>query len=179
MTALLIIVAVAVFVWVTILWGAMFSKAWNTGSTETASIEESELAELAAQKRLALSNIKELDLDYETGKLSERDYKRLRADASSEALVVMKALEAVEGQLRYGKQIAADLDNLAVGRVAPSHVRPAAPARDDSATALAALRRELAQEGAQCPACQHRMGLADKFCPECGHRVGAREEVPA
>ncbi len=56
---------------------------------------------LNGKKATILDNIKELDFDYEMGKLSEDDYAGLRADYLHEAQGVVKAIE----QLRIREEI--------------------------------------------------------------------------
>lgn len=51
---------------------------------------------LNAKKALVLENIKELDFEYEMGKLSDEDYSKLRQDYLGEAQDVVKALDELQ-----------------------------------------------------------------------------------
>lgn len=53
---------------------------------------------LKDEKASIILALKELDFDYETGKLSKQDYKELRDKYESRAIEVMKVLEDVEKQ---------------------------------------------------------------------------------
>jgi len=52
--------------------------------------------ELKARKDLALSAIKELEFDFQTGKLSPEDYSSLRSRYEAEAVEAMKALDGIQ-----------------------------------------------------------------------------------
>jgi hypothetical protein len=50
-----------------------------------------------ARKRVALTELKEIEYDYLGGKLDEADYRDLRERISREALAAMRAVDAVHG----------------------------------------------------------------------------------
>ncbi len=56
----------------------------------------SRVEELKARKGLALSAIKELEFDYQTGKLSPEDYGSLRSRYEGEAVESMKLLDGLQ-----------------------------------------------------------------------------------
>lgn len=56
------------------------------------------LRNLRERKNLLVLALKELDFDYETGKLSKDDYKGLRDKYETQAVAVMKELEGAEAQ---------------------------------------------------------------------------------
>ena len=58
--------------------------------------EGNELRELRERKASFLLALRELDFDYETGKLSAEDYKDLRDKYQTEAVRILKELEIVE-----------------------------------------------------------------------------------
>lgn len=151
------------------------------GNTEAAAIEEHELVELANQKRIALSNLKEMELDYETGKVTERDYKRLRRTILNETVQIMERLDAVRASLKYGLQIEQDLaetERLAPAPlVAPSKPNEVAPQRSaadaPAPSTLKALRSQLAESGVQCGSCSEWLLGSERFCPSCGSEQAA------
>ena len=55
-----------------------------------------ELQELETEKARLLGEIHDLELDYQTGKLSDEDYQALDARFKSRAVAVMKEIEARE-----------------------------------------------------------------------------------
>ncbi len=58
--------------------------------------EVRQLNHLNAKKATILDNIKELDFDYEMGKLSDDDHSALRADCLREAQEVVQAVEQLK-----------------------------------------------------------------------------------
>lgn len=52
--------------------------------------------ELHARKLLALTAIKELEFDYQTGKLSPEDYESLKSRYESDAIEAMKGLDGLQ-----------------------------------------------------------------------------------
>jgi len=55
-----------------------------------------ELQELEVEKARLLGEIHDLELDFQTGKLSDDDYRALEAQLKSRAVVVLKEIEARE-----------------------------------------------------------------------------------
>ena len=85
---LALVVLVAGLVWVGLPLLQERSETGEAGVSETR-------AALAARRHEVLEEISDLDLDYETGKLSEEDYRALRADARGRAAEVLQALDAL------------------------------------------------------------------------------------
>src|SRR5436189_3501872 len=63
---------------------------------ESAIIEETEWDLLLRKKEVILGNIQDLDFEYKCGKLSEEDYKHVRAEMSSEAAAVLRKIDEIE-----------------------------------------------------------------------------------
>ncbi len=59
-------------------------------------VEEAEGSKLLADKERQLADIRELDMDYATGKLTEEDYRNLRAHSLAETAATMQALDEAE-----------------------------------------------------------------------------------
>jgi hypothetical protein len=57
-----------------------------------------ELQELEAEKARLLGEIHDLDLDFQTGKLSDDDHRTLEAQLKSRAVVVLKEIDAREAR---------------------------------------------------------------------------------
>jgi hypothetical protein len=55
-----------------------------------------ELQELEVEKARLLGEIHDLELDFQTGKLSDDDYRAMEAQLKSRAVVVLKEIEARE-----------------------------------------------------------------------------------
>jgi len=111
---------------------------------ESAIIEETEWDLLQRKKEVILGNIQDLDFEYKCGKLSEEDYKKIRAEMNAEAAVVFQEVENLES--------AADLDAL---------IRREISARKSKATTVTA----------NCSSCGARNPTTNKFCAECGAKL--------
>jgi flagellar biosynthesis/type III secretory pathway M-ring protein FliF/YscJ len=55
--------------------------------------EDDELTEAQAARRVALLALRDVEYDYHTGKLDEKDYREVKRQLSAEALAAMSALE--------------------------------------------------------------------------------------
>ena len=62
-----------------------------------------ELQELEAEKERLLGEIHDLELDWQTGKLSEDDYRAIEAGLKTRAVEVLKEIEAREPKVREPK----------------------------------------------------------------------------
>ena len=62
-----------------------------------------ELRDLEAEKARLLGEIHDLELDWQTGKLSEEDYRELEAGLKSRAVGVMAEIEDRSGAVRPGR----------------------------------------------------------------------------
>jgi hypothetical protein len=109
---------------------------------ESTIIEETEWDLLQRKKEVILGNIQDLDFEYKCGKLSEGDYKKIRAEMNAEAAMVFQEIEKIESS--------ADLDAL---------IRREVSARKDKSA------------GPTCPSCGVKNPTANKFCADCGAKL--------
>lgn len=104
-----------------------------------------------ARKRVALSELKELEYDYLGGKLDEADYRELRARLSREALAAVRAAESAAA-------------------------RPAGGAGQGSGTASTPQEGAAAFAAPDGAAAAHACGFVNppgsRFCAGCGARLG-------
>ena len=122
--------------------GPLFRK---DQSLESAIIEETEWDLLQRKKEVVLSNIQDLDFEFKCGKLSEEDYRQVRAEMSGEAASVFHQIEVIE--------TSQDLDAL---------IRREVTARR---------AKTIAAQQHTCPACGFQNPNANKFCAECGVKL--------
>src|SRR5215510_12916069 len=113
---------------------------------ESTIIEETEWDLLQRKKEVVLGNIQDLDFEYKCGKLSEEDYRKIRAEMSAEAAVVFQEIENIES--------AADLDAL---------IRREISARKS--------KSKTAARTVVCPSCDSANPATNKFCAECGAKL--------
>jgi len=69
----------------------------RSGLPADQSLDESQLRELAYQRDVTLKTLRDLDFDYQLGKLSEEDYQTLRARYAAQGVVILQQLDAAAG----------------------------------------------------------------------------------
>ena len=123
--------------------------------------EDAKEAALLACKQRQLADIRELDLDLATGKLTEQDHRELRARSIAEAAAAMKALDEARESLASHESEPAPQD----GRVSVTD--------DELERAIAARKRALGAFA--CPDCGAASDPTDHFCRSCGAEVNAAQ----
>lgn len=129
------------------------------------------LEELVSQRDAMYAAIKDLENEYATGKLSETDYRSLRAKYEAKAVALLQDLDRVVATLPRAE--ADDVIEREVARwrrgatkestrTCPQCSAPYA-AEDVFCTKCGAALR-----GARCPTCGMRAAVGDKFCRQCG-----------
>ncbi|MDQ3729406.1 MAG: hypothetical protein M3355_07420 [Actinomycetota bacterium] len=90
--ALFVIAAVALFV----------SIPFRPGAKDAdARIEDPERAELEARKESKYREIRDAELDREQGKLSQADWARIDSELRSEAIEILRDIDALEARPRH------------------------------------------------------------------------------
>ena len=113
---------------------------------ESTIMEETVWDLLQRKKEVVLGNIQDLDFEYKCGKLSEEDYKHVRAEMSGEFAAVLQEIDQIESSQ--------DLDALIRREIDARRKQSSAPAKERV-----------------CPTCHSRNPVANKFCAECGARL--------
>ncbi len=110
--------------------------------------EEAEPSEtLEARERAAVVEaIRDLDHDFETGKVDDDDYALLRGELRAKAVALLRA-ERDHTQRRAERDPSPH-------RAESDPAQPRAP--------------EPAQEAPSCPGCRHPLRAGDRFCSQCG-----------
>jgi hypothetical protein len=119
---------------------------------ESAILEETEWDLVQRKKEVVLGNIQDLDFEYKCGKLSDDDYKGVRAEMAQEFADVLRQIDEIESSQ--------DLDALIRRELAVrkgKHPTPVTSSREAST--------------AQCPSCSYKNPTTNKFCAECGARL--------
>jgi hypothetical protein len=92
----LLLSLVALWVLLAAIWAALWPL---FGGRRAAQPEmEVERQELEAEKARLLQEIHELELDYQTGKLSDEDYRAIEARLKGKAVEAMQRIEGLEGR---------------------------------------------------------------------------------
>jgi len=114
-------------------------------SLESAIIEETEWDLLLRKKEILLGNIQDLDFEFKCGKLSDADYKQVRAEMTSDVAVVLEHIDKLEKSL--------DLDTL---------IRRETDARKGDTKS---------KNQTFCGSCGAKNPPSNKFCSECGTQL--------
>jgi hypothetical protein len=117
---------------------------------EAAVLEETEWDLIERRKEVVLGNIQDLDFEYKCRKLSDDDYRRLRAELAAELAGIYEKIDSIEQSQ--------DLDALIRTEVARRRQAP------DTETA--------GVDSVACTRCGHVNVASSKFCGECGSRLG-------
>ncbi len=111
-----------------------------------------EITEAEARTAAALKALRDVEYDYHTGKLDDRDYESLRGELTAEAVAALRDEEADAG------------DRPALQTATP----------DTESIEREILRvREQFRAGTACGECGHRNPDGSRFCAACGRRVRA------
>ena len=106
-------------------------------------------------KGVALSALKEIEFDRETGKLSDADYEFLKAKYTGQALDALRAEKAAV--------VVGDVEAMIAARVRTLRSAAAAPPPTHAADA--------ADNAVACPTCGPRPEPDALFCSTCGNRL--------
>jgi len=172
MTQVLLGLAVGVFLIAAYRFFSVSADAFVLGVEFDDDGAERQIVELANRKRLALANLVETKLDFDTGKIAKVDYERIREIEREEAFELMSLLDEASTSFPYSDQLARDVETL---EVADSHVRRARVILDDAdsqagqASEAARLRQRLRESVGECSKCQAPYEASDAFCRSCGN----------
>lgn len=127
-----------------------------------------DLDELYAKRDAIYEAIKELELDYQVGKLSEEDYKRFSARLKREAAEILRRIdEYPKRQAHIRERLEARVQELKAALGGASPARPAPAFATEPAVAATA---ETAGPKF-CTQCGAPLRPTDRFCSQCGAPV--------
>lgn len=111
-----------------------------------------ELESLRLYKETLYTAIRDLDFDFQTGKVERRDYEPLRRQLESEALHVLRQLDALDPLARLEQELEQRIAQLR--RQRPAGEEPAAAARD-------------------CHGCGMPLAGDERYCSACGQALAS------
>jgi hypothetical protein len=172
MIALALVVAVAAYV----------AAPLTSRSRMMIAPEESPRERLLAERTTVLVAIRDLDFDFQTGKLLETDYRGLREKYAARGVEILKELDALPDggrKLEVRGQKSADRDEIEAAVGARRKVKSQVAGRkeeDDIEAAVRARHQSQAQvrnqkseiRNLKCPSCGRPIDSTDKFCAKCG-----------
>ncbi len=159
--ALMIVAAVAIVVW------PYFNPVSDPDIVPSGS--NPALENLVTQRDATYAAIKDLEFDHTMGKLSDSDYKGMRAKYETKAVAILQELDGLKkAQPRRGtsaettESIEQEVQKLRRGAKCPQCGAPYAADDVFCAKCGTALR------GIRCPRCGTRAAVGDRFCARCG-----------
>ncbi|MBI5652077.1 MAG: zinc ribbon domain-containing protein [Chloroflexi bacterium] len=129
---------------------------------------------LTAQREAAYDALRDLDFDYQLGKLSQSDYAALREKYKTRAALILQQIDAtgngadadaqIEEQIAQMRRAKSDVieTEIARRRAAKSIAK-----QDDIETEIA--RRRAAKSKLLCANCGTPYRVGDQFCAKCGN----------
>lgn len=165
--ALIIVAAIAIVAY-------PFFKPSSGRGAAFGSASDPMLEGLVGQRDAMYSAIKDLENDHALDKLSDADYRSLRAKYEAKAVAILQELDHV-----VGSHPRAARDDDAVEREIARLRRAAAPAErgalkcgkcgtPHAAEDVFCAKCGASLRGARCPSCGKRAAVGDKFCSKCG-----------
>jgi len=145
--------------------------------------QESPRDKLLAERDTLYTTIRDLDFDFQTGKLLEADYRVMRDKYTARGVEILKGLDALgvdhpppTADRSRRQAIAIDEIEAAVSarRKGKSQVAGRMTGEDEIEVAIRARRqpqtdaRPSAVGGHDCPSCGAPFDPADRFCAKCG-----------
>lgn len=119
------------------------------------------------QRQQVLLTLRDLDFDYQTEKINEEDYTRVRTQLMFEAAVAIQSEQQEEA--RFEEKVRAHREAASPTQKCPQCSRPLRAGDEfcpDCGSYLTA----------RCQSCNHANQPADKFCTNCGTRLNDRLE---
>ncbi|MFQ5996780.1 MAG: zinc-ribbon domain-containing protein [Dehalococcoidales bacterium] len=111
------------------------------------STEDEKLHQLLSRRDTTYAMLKELEFDFQSGILTEEDYRELESKYKKEGISILK-----------------DIDDSKKG----------ADVEEEIERRVLELRR---REGQFCPQCATRYEKGDRFCSHCGTNLRQREQI--
>jgi hypothetical protein len=146
--------------------------------TKIVSAEELEHSHLLAERDRYINALRELDFDFEMGKIPEDSYPGQRADLLKKGADALRRIDEYEGakvtsaEDRLEAVIAARRADATSTPESASQDAPGMDADDDLESLIAARRsKRKAKSGGFCPNCGHAVLATDKFCTNCGKKT--------
>ncbi len=176
----LVLIAILVVVVLAFIAYPLFSSAEEKPKPTTDALDS-----LVAQRDSAYDAIRDLDFDFQMGKLSQEDYDKLRDKYKLRAAQVLKQIDDAGGVPDAGANIEQEVARLRHRHVAPAsdgdaleaeiarlrHREPSTngDAIEDEVARLRAQRQTSAR--IYCSNCGTPARPGDRFCPKCGKKL--------
>ena len=146
---------------------------------------ESPRDKLLAERGALYATIRDLELDFQTGKLVEADYRAMRETYAARGVEILKELDAMnvgpqEARSKRQKAVADDIEATVQARRRTKPQAAGRMAEEDEIEAAIRARRQTKISDQQstishpaCPSCGTLFDPADRFCGKCGAALTA------
>jgi len=111
--------------------------------------DNNEAESLLLQKEMLYGAIRDLDFDFQTGKVDQKDYGELRRQLEREAVYILRHLDAVDLLVVFANEVERQVLGL----------------RRHRTSAVCGSGQEA------CPNCDAPLESSDNFCPSCGQAL--------
>ena len=142
-------------------------------------VEDETQRELYSKRDTTYSMLKELEFDFQSGILTEEDYRDLETRYKRKAISTLKDIDSLAQGVEAEDEIEKEVLELRRGK-ARHRPRVAAESRKET-TIEAEVEKEVLklrqQKGRFCPQCGARHEEGDRFCSGCGTRLRKGEDV--
>lgn len=143
-------------------------------------VEDDRLADLIARKDAVLAAIKDLEFDYQVGKLSDEDYERFNQRLRRQAIGLIQQIEQEAPEsANLDAQLEAEIARQRKTRTTAAVPQAAAPVAAAASALVAASPAVAVAETHYCTQCGQPVAATHKFCAHCGTPVAAAAEVAA
>ena len=137
----------------------IFARASEVSRRPTAVAQERR--DLSEKKDRLYEAIKDVEFEYQAGKLSDADYKSSRTDFLTQAAEVIARLDEIAESAAVGAKVTPERDSATVERAEES-----APESNDAAS------------GPSCPSCKQQNPEGAQFCLHCGGTMTSATHCP-
>ena len=144
--ALILLMGVAIVVFVG---QPLVMRAFPSPPTDVA---RQDFERLSVQKETLYSAIRDLDFDFQTGKVDHEDYAALRHRLEAEAIQILRQIDRVDPLAELDGELERQI--LALRQASPPYPSLSIPT-------------------VSCIACRVRLHGNENFCPACGHPQGS------
>jgi hypothetical protein len=168
-----ILIALIILVAMVLVAYPFFSRA-NQRDGAFAGASDPVLEGLVSQRDAMYSAIKDLENDHATSKLSDADYRSLRAKYEAKAVAILQELDNVVGSkpsarvMRDDGAVEREIARLRRAAATNGALKCIQCGTPHAAEDVFCAKCGASLRGMRCPTCGKRAAVGDKFCSKCG-----------
>lgn len=135
-------------------------------------VENDELIELITRKDGLMAAIKDLEFDFQVGKISEEDYQRFDARLRRQAIAYMQQIEKISPEVA-GMDASIEAEINRYRRTINGHGKPTQSAPKPAMSPTPETVGHLSGSARYCTTCGEAVSPNHKFCANCGEPVAS------